>query len=64
MMITREHKQECFSVMEKIFGDGPSMEGDFIVINFFALLGSSDSNLQFCHNLRLQMQAASYGLPK
>lgn len=36
--ITREHRQQCLSAMEKIFGDGPIMEDDFIVINFFALV--------------------------
>ncbi|OAY39890.1 sterol 3-beta-glucosyltransferase UGT80B1 isoform X1 [Manihot esculenta] len=40
-IITREHRQECYSVVEGIFGNCPSMEGDFIVINFFALEGWS-----------------------
>ena len=26
-------------MVERIFGEEPSMEGDFIVINFFALVG-------------------------
>nr|XP_048317823.1 sterol 3-beta-glucosyltransferase isoform X8 [Ziziphus jujuba var. spinosa] len=38
-MLTRDRRQECYSVVEKIFGYGPSMEGDFIAINFFALAG-------------------------
>ncbi|XP_057494481.1 sterol 3-beta-glucosyltransferase UGT80A2 isoform X2 [Actinidia eriantha] len=43
--ITREHRQECISNVERIFGDGPSLEGDFIVINFFALEGWSLAEL-------------------
>ncbi|KAH9685913.1 glycosyltransferase [Citrus sinensis] len=35
---TREHRKECYSAAIKIFGDGPSLEGNFIVINFFALV--------------------------
>ncbi|KAJ4964839.1 hypothetical protein NE237_016688 [Protea cynaroides] len=37
--ITVKHRQECLSAVEKIFGDGPNMEDDVIVINFFALEG-------------------------
>ncbi|PON39426.1 UDP-glucuronosyl/UDP-glucosyltransferase [Trema orientale] len=44
-MIIRDHRRECCSVVEKIFGQGPSMEGDFIVINFFALEGWSLAEL-------------------
>ncbi|KAF3435186.1 hypothetical protein FNV43_RR22273 [Rhamnella rubrinervis] len=40
-MLTRDCRQECYSIMEMIFGCGPSMEGDFIAINFFALEGWS-----------------------
>ncbi|KAI4299017.1 hypothetical protein L6164_032513 [Bauhinia variegata] len=40
-MVTRDHRRECYSIVEQIFGDGPSLEGDFIVINFFALEGWS-----------------------
>ncbi|KAF2319738.1 hypothetical protein GH714_018443 [Hevea brasiliensis] len=40
-IISREHRRKCYSVVEGIFGHGPSMEGDFIVINFFALEGWS-----------------------
>ena len=36
--IRKEHREECVSVVEGIFGDGPSMEGDLIIINFFALV--------------------------
>ncbi|XP_077245796.1 UDP-Glycosyltransferase superfamily protein isoform X2 [Tasmannia lanceolata] len=38
-IIMREHRQGCLSAMENIFADGPSMEGDFVVINFFGLEG-------------------------
>nr|XP_024933330.2 sterol 3-beta-glucosyltransferase UGT80B1 isoform X2 [Ziziphus jujuba var. spinosa] len=44
-MLTRDRRQECYSVVEKIFGYGPSMEGDFIAINFFALEGWSLAEL-------------------
>ncbi|KAI5661504.1 hypothetical protein M9H77_20827 [Catharanthus roseus] len=37
--ITREHRQECVSIVERIFEDGLSIESDVIVINFFALEG-------------------------
>ncbi|KAI4318790.1 hypothetical protein MLD38_032457 [Melastoma candidum] len=33
------HKQECLSLVETIFCHGEVFEGDFIVINFFALEG-------------------------
>lgn len=32
------HRKECLSAVEEIFGDGPGVEGDFILINFFALV--------------------------
>lgn len=35
--ITREHRQECSSIFERIFADGLSLENDVVVINFFAL---------------------------
>ncbi|XP_010261041.1 PREDICTED: sterol 3-beta-glucosyltransferase UGT80B1 isoform X2 [Nelumbo nucifera] len=38
-LIAREHRQECLSIMEMVFGDDPKMDGDFILINFFALEG-------------------------
>ncbi|KAJ4823273.1 hypothetical protein Tsubulata_028449 [Turnera subulata] len=43
--ITREHRQQCYSAVEQIFGPGPSMESDFILINFFALEGWSLAEL-------------------
>ncbi|GLT27889.1 hypothetical protein SLA2020_028570 [Shorea laevis] len=45
MIVTREHRQECYSAIERIFGNGPSLEGDFILINFFALEGWSLAEL-------------------
>jgi len=36
--IKREHRQECHSAFRTIFGKDPCMEGDFVVINFFALV--------------------------
>ncbi|XP_021757999.1 sterol 3-beta-glucosyltransferase UGT80B1-like isoform X1 [Chenopodium quinoa] len=44
-MVTREHRRECLTIMERIYGDGPSMEGDFVLINFFALDGWSLAEL-------------------
>lgn len=32
------HRQECYALIERIFGDGPGLDGDLIVINFFALV--------------------------
>ncbi|XP_044489741.1 sterol 3-beta-glucosyltransferase UGT80B1 isoform X3 [Mangifera indica] len=43
--INAEHRKECYSAVERIFGNGPSLEGDFIVINFFALEGWSLAEL-------------------
>ncbi|KAM1014517.1 hypothetical protein ACFX2C_044496 [Malus domestica] len=45
IMFSAEHRQECCLAVEKIFGSGPSMEGDFILINFFALEGWSIAEL-------------------
>ncbi|BBG96084.1 UDP-Glycosyltransferase superfamily protein [Prunus dulcis] len=58
-MFSSEHRQECYLVVESIFGSGPSMEGDFIVINFFALEGWS-----FAELFRVRcMVAAPYVVP-
>ncbi|EFH50479.1 hypothetical protein ARALYDRAFT_910517 [Arabidopsis lyrata subsp. lyrata] len=43
--IKREHREECHSAFKSIFGKGPCMEGDFVVINFFALEGWSLAEL-------------------
>ncbi|GFP93875.1 sterol 3-beta-glucosyltransferase ugt80b1 [Phtheirospermum japonicum] len=43
--ITRKHRQECLSVVERIYGEGPIMDGDLIIINFFALEGWSLAEL-------------------
>lgn len=40
-IITNEHRRQIIASIEMIFGDGPSLEGDFIMINFFALEGWS-----------------------
>ncbi|XWS67593.1 hypothetical protein CRYUN_Cryun04dG0019100 [Craigia yunnanensis] len=44
-IITKEHRRECCSAVERIFGNGPSLEGDLIAINFFALEGWSLAEL-------------------
>lgn len=44
-VIRDEHRKECLLAMERVFGDGPSLEGDFIVINLFALEGWSLAEL-------------------
>jgi hypothetical protein len=36
--IQAEHRKECLSFVEEVFGNDPSISGDFIVINFFALV--------------------------
>ncbi|KAK3156339.1 hypothetical protein QOZ80_2AG0105910 [Eleusine coracana subsp. coracana] len=38
-VIQSQHRKECLSSVEEIFGNEPSIDGDFIVINFFALEG-------------------------
>ncbi|KAL3515602.1 hypothetical protein ACH5RR_022504 [Cinchona calisaya] len=43
--ITRNHRRECVLIVERIFGDGLSLEGDLLVINFFALEGWSLAEL-------------------
>ncbi|CAN8252215.1 unnamed protein product [Cochlearia groenlandica] len=43
--IKREHRKECYSAFRSIFGKGPCMEGDLVVINFFALEGWSLAEL-------------------
>ncbi|KAG7551809.1 hypothetical protein ISN45_Aa06g024430 [Arabidopsis thaliana x Arabidopsis arenosa] len=43
--IKKEHRQECHSAFGSIFGKDPCMEGDFVVINFFALEGWSLAEL-------------------
>ncbi|XP_068651642.1 sterol 3-beta-glucosyltransferase UGT80A2 isoform X2 [Aristolochia californica] len=37
--IGKEHRKKCLTAMQKVFGDGPTTDGDFVVINFFALEG-------------------------
>ncbi|XVE94032.1 hypothetical protein REPUB_Repub01dG0245200 [Reevesia pubescens] len=44
-IITKEHRRECCSAVERIFGDDPSLEGDFIAINLFSLEGWSLAEL-------------------
>ncbi|XP_018439017.1 sterol 3-beta-glucosyltransferase-like isoform X2 [Raphanus sativus] len=43
--IKREHRKECRSAFGSIFGEGSCMEGDLVVINFFALEGWSLAEL-------------------
>ncbi|KAG8368757.1 hypothetical protein BUALT_Bualt15G0079100 [Buddleja alternifolia] len=43
--ITRKHRQECLSTVERIYGEGPTIDGDLIIINFFALEGWSLAEL-------------------
>jgi len=40
MVIQVEHRKECLSSLEEVFRDDPSINGDFIVINFFALVSN------------------------
>ncbi|XP_022855103.1 sterol 3-beta-glucosyltransferase UGT80A2 isoform X1 [Olea europaea var. sylvestris] len=43
--ITRKQRKECVSIVERIFEESPSLEGDVIIINFFALEGWSLAEL-------------------
>ncbi|EYU18543.1 hypothetical protein ABFS82_02G065700 [Erythranthe guttata] len=43
--ITRKHRHECLLVVEKIYGEGTIMDGDLIIINFFAMEGWSLAEL-------------------
>ncbi|KAL0365080.1 UNVERIFIED_CONTAM: Sterol 3-beta-glucosyltransferase [Sesamum angustifolium] len=43
--ITRKHRQESLSIVEGIYGGGPILDGDLIIINFFALEGWSLAEL-------------------
>ncbi|KAL4195505.1 hypothetical protein AMTRI_Chr05g73640 [Amborella trichopoda] len=36
--IKQHHREECLSAFENIFGEDSSIEGDFVAINFFALV--------------------------
>ncbi|WOL09173.1 UDP-sugar-dependent glycosyltransferase 52 isoform X2 [Canna indica] len=38
-IVQAEHRQECLSIVEGVLGDSPTLEDDFLVINFFALEG-------------------------
>ncbi|XP_073029484.1 uncharacterized protein [Primulina eburnea] len=40
-----KHRQECVSIAEGIFGEDSNMDGDLIIINFFALEGWSLAEL-------------------
>ncbi|MBA0804515.1 hypothetical protein Gohar_004097, partial [Gossypium harknessii] len=37
-IIAKEQRKECCLAVERLFGDDPCLEGDFIGINFFALV--------------------------
>ncbi|CAA0839037.1 UDP-Glycosyltransferase superfamily protein [Striga hermonthica] len=43
--ITRKHRKECLLVVESIYGETPTIDGDLIIINFFALEGWSLAEL-------------------
>nr|CAB3446086.1 unnamed protein product [Digitaria exilis] len=49
-IIQTEHRKECLSCVEAVFGDDPSIKGDFIVINFFALVSTD----MFMYQLELE----------
>ncbi|KAL5070935.1 hypothetical protein RYX36_021822, partial [Vicia faba] len=57
--ITGDHRRECFSLIERIFGDDTSVDGDLIVINLFALERWS---LAECFSIRC-IVAAPYVVP-
>ncbi|KVI10997.1 UDP-glucuronosyl/UDP-glucosyltransferase [Cynara cardunculus var. scolymus] len=43
--LTREHRLECVVVFEKIFGDVLCLEGDLVIINFFALIPGQNTSV-------------------
>ncbi|KAL8520999.1 hypothetical protein ACS0TY_011518 [Phlomoides rotata] len=57
--ISRKHRQECLSIVERIYGEGQIIDGDLIIINFFALEGWSLAEL---FNVRCVV-AAPYVVP-
>lgn len=50
--IQMEHRKECVSSMEEVFGNDPNFSGDFILINFFALVSNQVISL-FMYQLEL-----------
>uniref|UniRef100_A0A1J3HV40 Sterol 3-beta-glucosyltransferase n=3 Tax=Noccaea caerulescens TaxID=107243 RepID=A0A1J3HV40_NOCCA len=61
--IKREHRQECHSAFGTIFGKGPCMEGDLVVINFFALEGWSLAELFQIHCVVVAPYVVPYSPP-
>ncbi|XP_042398438.1 uncharacterized protein LOC121988822 isoform X4 [Zingiber officinale] len=53
--IQAAHREECLSVIESVLGDYPNMKSDFIVINFFALVGIFLKLFKFDVSLLLPM---------
>ncbi|OEL29285.1 hypothetical protein BAE44_0009698 [Dichanthelium oligosanthes] len=45
--IQMEHRKECLSFVEEVFGNDTSINGDFIVINFFALVAIETTDYRF-----------------
>ncbi|XP_027331038.1 sterol 3-beta-glucosyltransferase isoform X2 [Abrus precatorius] len=61
--ITIDHRRECYSLFERIFGDGPSLDGDLIVINFFALEGWSLAEVFHVHCIVAAPYVVPYSAP-
>ncbi|XP_051146524.1 sterol 3-beta-glucosyltransferase UGT80B1 isoform X2 [Andrographis paniculata] len=61
--ITRRHRQECFSIVERVYGEGSIMDGDLIVINFFALEGWSLAELFHVHCIVAAPYVVPYSAP-
>ncbi|KAL4385583.1 hypothetical protein GQ457_15G017020 [Hibiscus cannabinus] len=62
-IITKEHRRECYSAVERLLGDDPCLEGDFIGINFFALEGWSLAELFYVHCVVLAPYVVPYCAP-
>ncbi|XP_039043351.1 sterol 3-beta-glucosyltransferase UGT80B1 isoform X1 [Hibiscus syriacus] len=62
-IITKEHRRECYSAVERLLGDDPCLEGDFIGINFFALEGWSLAELFSVRCIVLAPYVVPYSAP-
>ncbi|XP_075476109.1 uncharacterized protein LOC142517648 isoform X11 [Primulina tabacum] len=58
-----KHRQECVSIAEGIFGEDSNMDGDLIIINFFALEGWSLAELFQVHCVVAAPYVVPYSAP-
>ncbi|TYJ03516.1 hypothetical protein E1A91_A12G033200v1 [Gossypium mustelinum] len=62
-IIAKEQRKECCLAVERLFGDDPCLEGDFIGINFFALEGWSLAELFHVRCIVLAPYVVPYSAP-